>query len=144
MHKLYTAFSKILKPRTAGARAILVREGKILLVKHTYLESWFIPGGGLKKNETYEQAIRRELQEELGITIFDLKLLGIYNNFYEGKSDSIVVFTSENFTEPEMKDKEIEDFRYFDPTQLPDKTSPGTRKRMDEYLNSNLPYYGLS
>lgn len=142
-HRLYSTFWKILKPQTAGARAILVKDGKVLLVKHTYLKSWFLPGGGLKNNETYEQGLRRELQEELGIVVSDLKFHGVYNNFYEGKSDSIVVFSSENFTEPNKKDLEIEDFRFFNFTELPENISPGTRKRIKEYLDSNSVHHGI-
>lgn len=142
-HKIYSLFWRILKPQTAGARAILIKDEKILLVKHTYLNSWFLPGGGLKSNETYEQAIRRELEEELGITVSDLKLHGIYNNFYESKNDSIVVFSSLNFTEPNNKDGEIEDFGFFGFDELPQNISPGTRRRIEEFQNSDKPNFGI-
>lgn len=142
-HKIYSIFWRILKPQTAGARAILIKDEKILLVKHTYLNSWFLPGGGLKSNETYEQAIRRELKEELGISVSDLKLHGIYNNFYEGKNDSIVVFSSFNFTEPVNIDGEIEDFGFFGFDELPKNISPGTRRRIEEFQNSDQRNFGI-
>lgn len=85
-------FWKIFKPQTLGVRAILIKDGKVLLVKHTYSNSWFLPGGGIKKGETFETAIKRELNEELGITVHNLKLHGIYKNFFEGKNDSILCF----------------------------------------------------
>ena len=141
-HKIYSLFWRILKPQTAGARAILIKDEKILLVKHTYQNSWFLPGGGLKSNETYEQAIRRELKEEMGISVSDLKLHGIYNNFYEGKSDSIVVFSSFNFTEPKNKTREIERFGFFRLGELPQNISPGTRRRIEEFQNSDKPNFG--
>ncbi len=83
-----------------------MKDGKFLLVKHSYSTSWYLAGGGLKRNETLQQGIERELKEELGIKVSDLKLHGVYNNFFEGKSDSIIVFlplTSPNQTKPAAK-----------------------------------------
>ena len=49
------------------------REGRFLLTSRpagkVYAGYWEFPGGKLEAGETVEQALRRELQEELGITI---------------------------------------------------------------------------
>jgi 8-oxo-dGTP diphosphatase len=49
------------------------REGRFLLTSRpegkVYAGHWEYPGGKLEAGETVEQALRRELQEELGITI---------------------------------------------------------------------------
>ena len=143
VHKLASKVWKIVQPVTVGARIILLKEGKILLVKHTYSESWYLPGGGLKKKETFQQAIERELKEELGISISNLKLHGVYNNFFEGKNDSIVVFKSKNFSEPNKKNIEIEKVSFFELNHLPEKTSPGTKRRVQEFLTENKVNHGL-
>ena len=125
---------QIFQPQTNGVRTILVKENKILLVKHSYSNSWFLPGGGMKKGETFHQAIKRELFEELGISVENLKLHGIYNNFQEGKIDHIFVFSSGTFSTPTKSDAEIEKFEFFDFENLPEKISPGTKRRIDEFL----------
>lgn len=142
LHKIATALWKITKPVTVGVRILLIKNEKILLVKHTYFASWFLPGGDLKKGETFQQGIESELREELGISVKELKLHGVYNNFFEGKNDSIVVFSSTNFSEPTIKDKEIETFAYFNLQQVPEKTSPGTFKRIAEFLQGKSAYHG--
>uniref|UniRef100_UPI000ADAEDDE NUDIX domain-containing protein n=1 Tax=Sphingomonas pruni TaxID=40683 RepID=UPI000ADAEDDE len=49
---------RITRPRTIGVRAILRdRDGRIALVRHTYLDHWYLPGGGVKKGESIDAAL---------------------------------------------------------------------------------------
>ncbi|MBO2454069.1 NUDIX hydrolase [Actinomadura barringtoniae] len=55
-------------PRTRGAAAALLLDdlGRVLLVKPTYREGWFLPGGVIEKGESPLTACVRECEEELG------------------------------------------------------------------------------
>jgi 8-oxo-dGTP pyrophosphatase MutT (NUDIX family) len=57
-------------PRTRGAAAALLVDprGRVLLVKPTYKEGWFLPGGVIEEGESPLAACVRECQEELGLT----------------------------------------------------------------------------
>lgn len=126
-----------------GVRLILERDGAILLVKHTYDRYWYLPGGGVKKGETVEAAARREVSEELGAELGDLRLVGVYTNFCEHKNDHIIVFSCDNFVLAGETDREIECFDFFRFDSLPDGVSPGTRRRIGEYVRSDgLPIVG--
>ena len=59
----------ILKIPIRGALVVVWSRGKILLVRKSYRKVWSIPGGLLKKNETWEQAAMRETFEEVGIRV---------------------------------------------------------------------------
>jgi 8-oxo-dGTP pyrophosphatase MutT (NUDIX family) len=72
---------RVIKPITAGSRILLIKDNKVVLVKHTYQKELYLPGGGVKRGETFEQAIRRELMEELGGQLSVIKFFGVYNNF---------------------------------------------------------------
>lgn len=52
---------------------LLVRDGKLLVAERPegkpYSGYWEFPGGKVEDNEDVEQAIKRELQEELGIDV---------------------------------------------------------------------------
>jgi 8-oxo-dGTP diphosphatase len=44
-------------------------DGRILLVRQPYRSRWYLPGGALRRGETFVQAAERELREETGLEI---------------------------------------------------------------------------
>lgn len=62
---------------------VVVRDGKVLLARHTYGNGkglLIIPGGYIKYGETPEEAVMREISEETGVEVDVLKLLGVRFN----------------------------------------------------------------
>lgn len=57
------------------ATLILEKNGKILVVKHIFNFRFGLPGGGRKFGEKFEEAARREIFEELGISNCKMKFL---------------------------------------------------------------------
>ena len=123
------------RPVTVGVRLLLMRGGEIVLVQHTYQRHWYLPGGKVERGEALEQAARREANEELGATLGTLPLFGVYSNFYEGRSDHVVVFLCDDLTLTGETDREIECFAWFPLGQLPEDVSPGSRHRIAEYAH---------
>jgi 8-oxo-dGTP pyrophosphatase MutT (NUDIX family) len=67
------------RPHTHGVKCILRDEsGRVLFVRHTYGNRavWELPGGGLRRREDPVAAVRREMREELGIELRDLRAVG--------------------------------------------------------------------
>jgi len=57
------------RPVTYGVHGVaLTSEGRIVLVTLSYADGWRLPGGGRKSQEDPEQAMLRELREEIGMT----------------------------------------------------------------------------
>lgn len=50
-----------------AARVLVVRDGKVLLVKEHDDDWWALPGGGIDHGESIEVALKREIEEELGV-----------------------------------------------------------------------------
>ena len=72
----------------AGCGAAIVREGRILLlrrVKTPEAGCWSLPGGKIDEGETYQDAILREVREELGIALTETRLLCVVNLIGEGQ-----------------------------------------------------------
>lgn len=58
-----------------AARAIVLNPDRAVLLQHIEAESgraWILPGGGLAAGETHEQAVMRELAEEVGLRVIAL------------------------------------------------------------------------
>ena len=60
---------KTTMPAHLGVNVVITCNGRILLEKRRDSDTWGLIGGGVKKWETEEQAIAREVYEELGIRI---------------------------------------------------------------------------
>ncbi len=61
----------LFRPIRIGVRMVMIQRDEVLLIRHTYLNGWYMPGGGIKRNETLEQAARREAHEETGAELKD-------------------------------------------------------------------------
>jgi 8-oxo-dGTP pyrophosphatase MutT (NUDIX family) len=125
-------------PLTLGVRAaVLDDRGQVMLVRHTYAPGWHFPGGGVDPRETLAQAAVRELQEEALIATRDEPtFFGMYLSLVDNKSDHIGLFIVRNFevVTGRMRVLEIAEARFFPVTGLPEGTTGGTRRRLQEIL----------
>jgi 8-oxo-dGTP pyrophosphatase MutT (NUDIX family) len=133
LHQVYLWFAR---PLTLGVRVMLIRDGQVLLIRQTYMDGWFMPGGGIGKRETPEQAARREVHEEVDAEIGAMQLLGAYSNFKELKSDHTFVFVSENFRLGGGHDREVAEMRFFPLDALPAGLKSGHRQKLEEYARN--------
>jgi 8-oxo-dGTP pyrophosphatase MutT (NUDIX family) len=63
-----------------GTHVYLLDEmGRVLLMKRTDTGGWGLPGGFMEPGETLEEAARREVLEETGLTVGDLALIRVFS-----------------------------------------------------------------
>ena len=111
-----------------GAHAVVYRpSGELLLVRHTGVDRWVLPGGEVDSDESFREATRREIREEAGIDVeFDgLAMLMQVDIRYEDHTTwgVIPVYAAEaEEYEPSVDDpeEEITDAQWFD--ELPRDT----------------------
>lgn len=123
----------LFRPVRIGVRVLMVQDGMVWLVRHTYLPGWFLPGGGVDRNETLEQAARREAREEAGAELNDIIMLGVFTNFIQWKTDHTAVFLSTDFKLTGKSDGEIAELRAFPLNQLPGETYSSHFSLLDAY-----------
>jgi 8-oxo-dGTP pyrophosphatase MutT (NUDIX family) len=132
---LYTVVRwRLLRAVTLGVRILLVQDGCVLLIRHSYQSGWNFPGGGIKVGETVAEAACREAAEEAGAIVRDEPwLLGVYANFAAGKSDHVAVVVSESWSLTEPTDRwEIEARVLYAVDALPHDLPHWVRDRIEE------------
>lgn len=65
---------------TPGVRALITDEaGRILLIRRRDNQRWALPAGGLELDESILDCLRREVNEETGLTVLDATVIAIYS-----------------------------------------------------------------
>jgi 8-oxo-dGTP pyrophosphatase MutT (NUDIX family) len=129
----------IFRPIRMGVRVMLIQDNEVCLIRHTYLNGWYMPGGGIKRNETLEQAARREAMEETGAELNDVTLLGVFSSFIQWKTDHTAVFLCKDFKIIGKSDGEIAEIHLFPLSALPDDTFGSHRKLLETYRKNTSP-----
>lgn len=132
---LFFAYSRVTRGMTLGVRGVAIDgDGRVLLVKHTYLHGWWLPGGGIERGQTAEAALTREMREETGLIVEGRPLLvSVHANERFFRGDHVLVYRIDRFS---MTDRtghgEIAEIGWFDPAALPEDTHRATRDRLTE------------
>lgn len=133
---IYWRFSRGL---TVGVRGmVLDAQGRVFLIKHSYIEGWHLPGGGVEVGETMLEALRRELAEEGSIELTGAPVLhAIYFNPVYSRRDQVALYVVRDFRQiaAPLPDREIVDHGFFPVADLPEGTTRGTRARLFEVLD---------
>ncbi len=110
------------------AAGVIVEEGRVLLSqrkKGSHLESlWEFPGGKLEARETPQEALVRELAEELGIDCEVGAPVEVTLHHYEEKTVLLLFFAAKRMTDREPSAKDVAAVRWFGPGELDDVAFP--------------------
>ncbi|WP_245304078.1 NUDIX domain-containing protein [Hoeflea olei] len=120
---------------TLGVRAAAFDgEGRIFLVRHSYVPGWHMPGGGVERGETAGEALVKELREEGNLELLaPAQLVAVYFNRKTSKRDHVVFYRCQvRQTAPRPADREIVEAGFFALDALPDGVTAATRRRLAE------------
>ena len=127
---------------TLGVRcAAFDPDGRVFLVKHTYVSGWHLPGGGVEIGETLVDALEKELLEEANIVLRKpAEFFGFYYNKDAFRRDHVALFVTREWQQAgqPQPNAEIAGHGWFDPDALPAGTTVSTRRRIAE-ITSNAP-----
>ncbi len=119
-------------------------KGNILLQKRTDDGKWGYHGGAVEIDESAEDAVLREVQEELGIIPDGLELFGVYSgpeyhhvypNGDEVSCIDIVYVCHKFHGEINFSDGEVSEVGWFNKQSLPENLSQNPRRPISDYLS---------
>ncbi|MBZ9788971.1 NUDIX domain-containing protein [Rhizobium sp. 3T7] len=128
-----------------GVGLVILRDRKILLYKRIRApeaDHWSIVGGKVDHMEPAEQAARREAEEETGLSIGRVSLLGpaeVISKADEQHWVSLLYIASEFDGEPKLTEPEkLSDFGWFSRSDLPQPLSAFAAAAMDRLKADEL------
>ena len=102
-----------------------------MFIRHSYgPPGWTLPGGGVTGTEDPAGAARREVREELGVSLGELALLGILTETVSGAPQTAHVFGAMVNEQPCPDGREVIAARFFVVEEVPGPLSALTRRRL--------------
>jgi 8-oxo-dGTP pyrophosphatase MutT (NUDIX family) len=116
-----------------GASVIILdADEKVLMIHRTDNDCWGFPGGGVELGESVEDTAIREVFEETGLDIDEIKLFEVFSGkeqYYKyPNGDEVynidIVYTSRSYSGEANTNDESYGFKFFSIDELPDMISP--------------------
>lgn len=124
-----------------GSVVIIVNEREEVLLQKRPEGRWGLPGGLMELGESFEEVAIREVREEIGLEIVNMKLLHVYSgeefftkapNGDEFYSVTAVFLVDEVKGKVAMQASETLEVKYFSPDALPEKMVGSHRRFVGE------------
>jgi 8-oxo-dGTP pyrophosphatase MutT (NUDIX family) len=143
LRRVFHLYWRLARGMTLGVRAVVLDENnRVFLVKHSYISGWYLPGGGVEVDESFAEALRRELLEEGCIEMTgEPALHGVFFNSHVSRRDHVAVYIVRQFRQQRIPkpNHEIVASGFFEAGALPEGTTPGTRLRLAEVIEGRAP-----
>lgn len=116
--------------------AVLDDHDRVLLLKHRFWKDnpWGTPSGYLERGESIEDGFAREVAEETGLKISDVRVVMI-NSGFRLRLEVGVAARLVGSAQPRVDGLEVEDARFFSARELPDDLRASQRAVIDAVID---------
>lgn len=126
-----------------GSVVIIINNKNEILLQEKHNGYWGLPGGLMNLGESFEEVAKREVFEESGLIVENLKLLNVYSgsqyylkvsNGDELYSATAVYYTKDVSGKIKIDYSESKDIKYFKTDHLPNEITDTDKGFIDDYL----------
>jgi ADP-ribose pyrophosphatase YjhB (NUDIX family) len=135
LYPLLRLYLLVFRPDVLGVRCLVEHEGRVLLIRNPYGPmKWDLPGGGVRRGERPEEAARREVREEVGLSLTSLRPLGRYTGTeLYGKDTVVSYFARAESADLKPRRAEVYEEGWFEWGRLPEPLSRDAAKVIGLY-----------
>jgi len=132
-----------------GSVVIILNEQNEVLLQKRHDGYWGLPGGLMDLGESFEEVAKREVLEETGLVVENLKLINVFSgseyylkvpNGDELYSVTAVYYTRDVSGEMKIDYSESEKMQYFSINNLPNELTDEYRGFIEQYIDSKKMY----
>jgi len=100
----------------ASVEAIISKGNSLLFLRRKNSPAkgqWWFPGGRIRKGETLEEALYREVKEETGLEVIESKLVNVYSRICDERHDITIAYLCKCKGDKIILNSEHSEYRYF-------------------------------
>ena len=99
-----------------SVEAIIPKDNSLLFLRRQNSPAkreWWFPGGRIRKGETLEEALYREVKEETGLEVNKSKLINVYSRIFDERHDITIAYQCKCKGNKIILNNEHSEYRYF-------------------------------
>lgn len=111
---LYNQILKLIP--ISSVEAIIAKDNKLLLLKRNNDPAkgeWWFPGGRIRKGESFEATLTREVKEETGLDVIASDFINVYSRIFHERHDITIVYLCTCNGDDIILNNEHSQYRYF-------------------------------
>ena len=134
LRRLFSRITNVRFAVTAGA-VVTDDQGRVLLLKHVFRSGsgWGIPGGFIQADEQPEEALRRELREEVGLELAGAEIAFVRTLHTAQQIE--IIFRARPNGDAQPQSVEVESAAWFSLQTLPEGLADDQRRLIDRVIH---------
>ena len=123
----------------ASVEAVISKNDSLLFLRRQNSPAegqWWFPGGRIRKGETLEEALYREVKEETGLHVIESELVNVYSRIFDGRHDISIAYICKCKPDKITLNNEHSEYKYI--KKLPKNIHPYLVEVINDLEKKNL------